>query len=80
MTRRRPKGSGSIYVRSDGRVVGEYEAGGKKRYIYGRTKQEVSRKLMKAIADRDSGYVYVYDAGSMTVGEYLDNPSCPLSR
>jgi integrase len=66
--RRRPKGSGSIYKRKDGRVVGEYEVNGKKRYIYGRTRQEVAARLAKPIAERDSGY----DAGSITVGEYLD--------
>ncbi len=55
---RRPKGSGSIYTRKDGRVVGEYEANGKKRYVYGKTKQEVAAKLAKAIADRDAGLVY----------------------
>jgi ribosomal protein L24E len=42
---RRPKGSGSIYIRKDGRVVGEYEANGKKRYVYGKTKKEVAAKL-----------------------------------
>jgi hypothetical protein len=42
---RRPKGSGSIYIRKDGRVVGEYEANGKKRYVYGRTKKDVAAKL-----------------------------------
>ena len=52
---RRPKGSGSIYTRKDGRIVGEYEANGKKRYVYGKTKKDVAAKLAKAIADRDAG-------------------------
>ena len=67
---RRPKGSGSIYTRKDGRVVGEYEANGKKRYVYGKTKKEVASKLAKAIADRDAGLVY--DSGKLTVEAYLD--------
>ncbi len=66
---RRPKGSGSIYTRKDGRVVGEYEANGK-RYIYSKTKKEVAAKLAKAIADCDAGLVY--DSGKLTVGAYLD--------
>src|SRR5918993_2394294 len=67
---RRAKGSGSIYTRKDGRVVGEYEANGKKRYVYGKTKKDMAAKLAKAIADRDAGLVY--DSGKLTVGAYLD--------
>src|SRR5919112_815624 len=67
---RRPKGSGSIYTRKDGRVVGEYEAKGKKRYVYGKTKKDVAAKLAKAIADRDAGLVY--DSGKLTMEAYLD--------
>jgi integrase len=40
------------------------------RYIYGRRREDVREKLTKAIADRDGGFVY--DAGIITVGEYLD--------
>lgn len=50
--------------------MGEYEANGKKRYVYGKTKKEVAAKLAKAIADRDAGLVY--DSGKLTVGAYLD--------
>jgi hypothetical protein len=63
---RRPKGSGSIYPPEDGRVVGEYEANGKKRYVYGKTKKEVAAKFTKAIADRDAGLVY--DSEKLTAG------------
>jgi hypothetical protein len=58
MSKRRIKGSGSIYVRKDGRIVGQYEVDGKQRYIYGTSKQDVAAKLTKAIADRDSGVLY----------------------
>jgi integrase len=50
--------------------VGEYEANGKKRYVYGKTKKDVAAKLVKAIADRDAGLVY--DSEKLTVGAYLD--------
>ena len=67
---RRGKGEGSIYRRKDGLWVGQYETGGGKKYIYGKTRKEVAAKLAKAIADRDNGTVF--GAGSLKVGEYLD--------
>ena len=68
---RRSRGEGSIYKRKDGRWCGKYtDARGKTRYVYGRTKGEVRIKLTKAIAEKDKGIVY--DAGTLTVGEYLD--------
>jgi integrase len=48
-----------------------YTASGPKyRYIYGKTRQAVAEKLSKAMADRDGGLIF--DAGKMTLGEYLD--------
>jgi integrase len=71
MTKRRVKGEGSVYERGDGRVVGEYEdANGKRRYISGKTKAEVRRKLRMLLADRDEGIAY--DSENLTVGSYLD--------
>ncbi len=67
--RRRGAGEGSIYQRKDGRYVGQYEAEGKRRYIYGRDKDEVRTKLTKALADRDAGIVY--DSQNLTVSEYM---------
>lgn len=71
---RRPKGTGSVYVR-DGGVIGQYEVRTPegeigRRYIRGRDKKEVAGRLAMAIADRDSGLVY--DSDRATVGEYLD--------
>lgn len=63
-------GEGSIYRRKDGRWVGQYEVGGKRRYIYGKTRKEVAGKLTRAMADRDAGMTF--DAGSLRVGDYLD--------
>src|SRR5919112_1921654 len=67
---KRGRGGGSIYRRKDGRWVGQYEVGGKRRYVYGKTRKEVATKLNKAIAERDAGMVF--DAGSPRVGDYLD--------
>lgn len=74
MAKKRGNGEGSIYQRKDGRWVGQYTMytakGPKYRYIYGKTRKEVAEKLAKTIVDRDSSLVF--DAGKMTLGEYLD--------
>jgi integrase len=44
--------------------------GVKRRAVYGKRKKEVRLKLTEAIADRDKGLVF--DAGNLSVGEYLD--------
>src|ERR671917_380464 len=73
MARKRGNGEGSIYRRTDGRWVGRYlvhtAKGPKYRYLYGKTRAAVAEKLTKAMADRDSGLIF--DAGKMTVGEYM---------
>lgn len=74
MSRKRGNGEGSIYRRKDGRWVGQYTVytakGPKYRYLYGKTRAAVAEKLAKAIAARGSGFVF--DAGNLTIGEYLD--------
>ena len=74
MTKRLGNNEGSISRRKDGRWMGRYTVhtadGPKQRAVYGKTRAEVSQKLTKAMADRDGGIVY--DAGKLTVGEYLD--------
>jgi hypothetical protein len=45
-------------------------AGLKRKYIYGKTRQEVAEELNKALSDRASGFVF--DAGTLTLGGYLD--------
>lgn len=71
---KRGNGEGSVYKRKDGRWVGQYlvytAAGPKYRHLYGKTRADVSKKLTKAMVDRDGGIVY--DAGTMSVGEYLN--------
>lgn len=71
-------GEGSIYEhKRNGKKVGYRGAytvhtaqGPKRRYVTGKTREEVRQKLTKAMADRDGGLIC--DAGSLTVGEYLE--------
>jgi integrase len=73
MARRRGNGEGSITRRKDGRWMGRYTVhtanGPKQKCVYGKTREEVRRKLTKAIADRDGGLVF--DAEDFTVSQYL---------
>lgn len=46
MAKLRGKGEGSIYRRADGRCVCQYEVNGKRRYVSGRTRAEVSKRLI----------------------------------
>lgn len=79
MTRKRGNGEGSIYPVKDknGRVKGYRGSywvhtadGPKRRYISGKRREDVRDELAKALSDRADGFVF--DAGAMTVGEYLD--------
>jgi integrase len=73
VTKRRPKGEGSVYRRRDGRVVGEYEdANGRKRYITSKTKTKAEMKaaVRKALEDRDNGIAH--DSDNLTLGTYLE--------
>src|SRR5215204_2298970 len=71
-------GEGSIYEhKRNGKKVGYRGAytvytaeGPTRRYVTGKTRDEVRQKLTKVMADRDGGLVF--DAGSLTVGEYLE--------
>jgi integrase len=71
---KRGNGEGSITRRSDGRWMARYMVhtadGPKRKYIYGKTRQEVAEELSKALSDRASGFVF--DAGTLTLGGYLD--------
>src|SRR5215210_1580991 len=71
-------GEGSIYeYKRNGKRVGYRGAytvytaeGPKRRYVSGKTREEVRQKLTKAMVNRDGGLVF--DAGNLTVGEYMD--------
>ena len=71
---KRGNGEGSITRRKDGLYMARYTVqtatGSKRKSIYGKTRQEVSEKLNKALADRDGGLIF--DAENLTVSEYLD--------
>lgn len=71
---RRGHNEGSIYKRSDGRWVASLTLGdgsGKRREFYGKTRQEVARRLAAAKRDLDAG-IPLGDE-SQTVGKYLDS-------
>src|SRR5918998_859537 len=63
-----------ITRRKDGLFQGMYTAqtpdGPKRKYIYGRKKKDVERKLAEAMGDATRGIVV--DDKNLTVGEYLD--------
>jgi integrase len=78
LSRKRGNGEGSIYPIKDkyGRVVGyrgsywvHTSSGPKRRYLSGKRREEVANKLAKALSNRADGFVF--DAGDLTVGEYL---------
>ena len=61
---------GSVYQRKDGRWVAQYyDARGKVRYLYRKSKGEAKKALREALRDRDEGII---PASKMTVGMYLD--------
>ena len=74
MSKKRGNGEGSITKRKDGRWWGRYYVhtpeGRKQKAVYGKTRAEVAVKLRGVMADLDGGVFF--DAGTITVGEYLD--------
>jgi integrase len=72
--RRRGQGEGSIYRRSDGRWVAVLDLGwrdGKRtrKYFYGRTRDQVARKLARALAQHQQGYEFANER--LTVEQFL---------
>ncbi len=67
---RRGHGEGAIYRRADGRWCGELHIeGGKRKNVYGRTRQEVQRKLAQVRRDVEAGLPVVADR--QTVADFL---------
>lgn len=61
---------GSVFQRADKKWCGKYkDAHGKWRYLYGKTKPEVRRKLRQALKDRDEGI----SPNKMTLGAFLES-------
>jgi integrase len=76
--RRRQRGEGSIYQRSDGRWVAEvhlgYKANGRpdRRYFYGSTPAEALEKKREFLTSREAGYTPIKGKGWM-VAAWLDH-------
>jgi integrase len=70
---KRGNGEGSITRRKDGLYMARYTVqtatGSKRKALYGKTRSEVAAKLSKALADLEGGLTF--DAGTLTVGDYL---------
>jgi integrase len=71
---KRGNGEGSITRRKDGLYMARYTVqtatGTKRKTIYGKEREEVAEKLVDALSNRNKGLVF--DAGSQTVGEYVE--------
>jgi integrase len=78
MAKKNGNGEGSIYPhKKNGKKVGYRGAywvqtaeGPKRRYVSGKDRDQVRRKLTEAMANRDKGFIY--DDDNLTVKEYLD--------
>jgi integrase len=70
MKGRRGNNEGSIIKRQDGRWEARISLeGGRRKSFYGKTRQEVARKLTEAMRDHDNGLPIVGD--KQTVGQYM---------
>ena len=65
---KRSNGEGSVVKRKDGRWCAAYTAGGKRKYLYGKTRQEVVGKMMEVLAKTDVGTYYP----DIKIEDYLD--------
>ena len=71
---KRGNGEGSITRRKDGLYMARYTVqtatGAKRKALYGKTRQEISEKLTKAMADRDGGLVF--EGENRALSAFLD--------
>jgi integrase len=71
MARTRGNGEGSIYQRSDGKWCAAVTLeGGKRRVIYGKTRQEVAKKLNQALQALDHGIPVT--TGRLTLKQFME--------
>src|SRR5215203_1634099 len=78
MAKKKGNGEGSIYPhKKNGKKVGYRGAywvqttkGPKRRYVTGKTREDVHDKLVEALGNRAQGIVF--DAGTLTVKDYLE--------
>jgi hypothetical protein len=73
--KRRGNGEGYIGRRKEGRWEGKHTVqtppnGPKRKFVFGKTRAEVARKLARAIADAEGRILT--EERDLTVGEYLD--------
>ncbi len=68
---RRAKGEGSVTKRKDGRWQARYQVNGKRKYICGKTRAGVVKKLNSALNEVNEGIVY--DDKGFTVGKHMGN-------
>ena len=71
---KRGNGEGSISRRKNGGWMAQYAVyaaeGRRRKTIYGKTRKDVAAKLATALSDREDGLIF--DAGTLTVEEYLE--------
>ncbi|CAN5894213.1 site-specific integrase [soil metagenome] len=71
---KRGNGEGTISRRKNGGWMAQYYVhtarGRKRKTLYGKTRAEAARKLTRALSDRENGLTF--DAGRITLGEYLE--------
>jgi integrase len=74
VAKKRGNGEGSISRRKDGLYMARYTiqtaTGTKRKTLYGKNREDVAEKLVDALSNRNQGLVF--DAGSQTVGEYME--------
>lgn len=74
MAKKRGNGEGSITRCKNGNWCAQYTVytpqGRKRKTIYGKSRSQVATKLARALSDREDGFLF--DAASLTLGEYLD--------
>lgn len=70
--KRRGNGEGNITKRSDGRWMARVSINGEDRCVYGKTRQEATRKMQEAIHDLEHG-VTMLKNDRLTLGAYLDS-------
>jgi integrase len=74
LSKKRGNGEGSIHRRKSGGWCAQYTVysakGRKRKTLYGKTRQEVAAKLATALSNRKGGLTF--DAGNLTLGDYLD--------
>ena len=66
---KRGNGEGSVYQREDGKWIGAITVAGRRRVVYGRTRQETAQKVGRLLEAATQGTLP--EPGRLTVGAYL---------